>query len=160
MKIRTALAALGAAALLGVSLPAATPLMPVDEIRPGMEGVGRTVFAGTDLKDFKVHILGVLRNIQGPKRDLILAKLEGAGLAESGVAQGMSGSPVYVDGRLIKGSTSDFVPAKEFFHVAPADADVVPSETRSEAAITGAATDRRARGEIIAGILDHGGWLG
>ncbi len=66
-----------------------------------MEGIGRTVFAGTDLKDFKVHILGVLRNIQGPKRDLILAKLEGAGLAESGVAQGMSGSPVYIDGRLI-----------------------------------------------------------
>jgi SpoIVB peptidase S55 len=101
MKIRTAAAALGAAALLGVSLPAATPLMPVEEIRPGMEGIGRTVFTGTDLKDFKVHILGVLRNIQGPKRDLILAKLEGAGLAESGVAQGMSGSPVYVDGRLI-----------------------------------------------------------
>jgi hypothetical protein len=45
-------------------------------------------------------------------------------------------------------------------HVAPANADVVPSETRSDAAITGAATDRRARGEIIAGILDHGGWLG
>ena len=66
-----------------------------------MEGVGRTVFTGTDLQDFKVHILGVLRNIQGPKRDLILARLEGAGLAESGVAQGMSGSPVYIDGRLI-----------------------------------------------------------
>jgi hypothetical protein len=101
MKIRTAATALVVAALLGVSLPATTPLMSVDEIRPGMEGIGRTVFAGTDLQDFKVHILGVLRNIQGPKRDLILAKLEGAGLAESGVAQGMSGSPVYVDGRLI-----------------------------------------------------------
>jgi SpoIVB peptidase S55 len=101
MKIRTAAAALFVATLLGVSLPATTPLMPVDEIRPGMEGVGRTVFVGTDLQDFKVHILGVLRNIQGPKRDLILAKLEGAGLAESGVAQGMSGSPVYINGRLI-----------------------------------------------------------
>ena len=43
----------------------------------------------------------MLRNIQGPNRDLILARLEGAGLAESGVAQGMSGSPVYIDGRLI-----------------------------------------------------------
>ena len=59
-----------------------------------MVGVGRTVFEGTELKDFKVHILGVLRNVQGPRRDLILARLEGAGLAESGVAQGMSGSPV------------------------------------------------------------------
>ena len=101
MKLRTAAAAIGLAALLGVSLPATAPLMPVDEIRAGMTGVGRTVFEGTELQDFKVHILGVLRNVQGPKRDLILARLEGAGLAESGVAQGMSGSPVYIDGRLI-----------------------------------------------------------
>src|SRR3982751_4813466 len=89
------------ASSLRVSLPAATALMPIEEVRPGMVGIGRTVFEGTDLQDFKVHILGVLRNIQGPKRDLILARLEGAGLAESGVAQGMSGSPVYIDGRLI-----------------------------------------------------------
>ena len=101
MNIRTLASAIGLAALVGVSLPASTPLMPVDEIRPGMIGVGRTVFTGTDLQDFKVHILGVLRNIQGPKRDLILARLEGAGLEQSGVAQGMSGSPVYIDGKLI-----------------------------------------------------------
>jgi SpoIVB peptidase S55 len=89
------------AALLGASLPAAAPLMPVEEIRPGMIGVGRTVFEGTELREFKVQIIGVLRNVQGPKRDLILARLEGGSLAESGVAQGMSGSPVYIDGRLI-----------------------------------------------------------
>jgi hypothetical protein len=88
-------------ALLGISLPATTPLMPIEEIRPGMIGVGKTVFEGTELRDFKVQILGVLRNVQGPRRDLILARLEGAPLAMSGVAQGMSGSPVYVDGRLI-----------------------------------------------------------
>jgi len=101
MRLRTAAAALLVAVFLAVSLPASTPLMPIDEIRPGMVGVGRTVFQGSDLEDFKVHILGVLRNVQGPKRDLILARLEGEGLAESGVAQGMSGSPVYIDGRLI-----------------------------------------------------------
>jgi hypothetical protein len=83
------------------ALPATTPLMPIEEVKAGMTGVGRTVFEGTELKDFKVHILGVLRNVQGPRRDLILARLEGAGLAESGVAQGMSGSPVYIDGRLV-----------------------------------------------------------
>jgi hypothetical protein len=101
MKLRTAVAAAAAALLLGVSLPATTPLMPVDEIKPGMVGVGRTVIQGADLQEFKAHIVGVLRNVQGPRRDLILARLEGAGLAESGVAQGMSGSPVYIDGRLI-----------------------------------------------------------
>jgi hypothetical protein len=66
-----------------------------------MVGVGRTVFEGTDLQDFKAHIIGVLHNVQGPRRDLILARLEGGPLAKTGVAAGMSGSPVYVDGRLI-----------------------------------------------------------
>ena len=75
--------------------------MPIDEIKPGMVGIGRTVFEGTDLEEFKAHILGVLRNIQGPHRDLILARLEGGPLAKTGVAAGMSGSPVFIDGRLI-----------------------------------------------------------
>jgi hypothetical protein len=94
-------AALTLAALIGITPSATTPLMPLDEIRPGMVGVGRTVFEGADLQEFDVHILGVLRNVQGPKRDLILARLEGGPLAQTGVAQGMSGSPVYIDGRLI-----------------------------------------------------------
>lgn len=93
--------ALALVSLWLVRLPAATPLMPIDEVRAGMTGVGRTVFEGTELRDFKVHILGVLRNVQGPKRNLILARLEGGPLAETGVAAGMSGSPVYIDGRLV-----------------------------------------------------------
>ncbi|MEO5896893.1 MAG: SpoIVB peptidase S55 domain-containing protein, partial [Vicinamibacterales bacterium] len=105
MRIRTVTAALAFAALYWVSVlgqqPAASRIMPIGEVKAGMVGVGRTVFEGTELKDFKVHIIGVLRNIQGPKRDLILARLEGGPLAETGVAAGMSGSPVYVDGRLI-----------------------------------------------------------
>jgi hypothetical protein len=101
MKTRTAAAALALAVLFALSPRAATPIMPVSEVRAGMTGVGRTVFEGSTLQDFKVHILGVLRNVQGPRRDLILARLEGGPLAQTGVAQGMSGSPVYVDGRLI-----------------------------------------------------------
>src|ERR1041384_8314714 len=98
MKIRMIAACLAATVL---SLSASSSLMPLSEVKPGMVGVGRTVFQGTELQDFKVHILGVLRNIQGPGRSLILARLEGGPLAETGVAAGMSGSPVYVDGRLI-----------------------------------------------------------
>ncbi len=101
MTTRIAAAAVLLAALSWVPLPASTALMPIDEIRPGMAGIGRTVFQGTELQEFKVRILGVLRNIQGPKRDLILARLEGGPLGDTGVAQGMSGSPVYIDGRLI-----------------------------------------------------------
>ena len=75
--------------------------MATSEIRPGMVGIGRTVFAGDAIDEFKVNILGVLHNIIGPSRDLILAKLEGGPLAATGVIAGMSGSPVYVDGKLI-----------------------------------------------------------
>ncbi|HSC29564.1 MAG TPA: SpoIVB peptidase S55 domain-containing protein [Vicinamibacterales bacterium] len=101
MRLRTASAALALSLVGLIPLPASTPLMPLEEVRPGMVGVGRTVFEGTELQEFKVHILGVLRNVQGPRRDLILARLEGAPLADAGVAQGMSGSPVYIDGRLV-----------------------------------------------------------
>lgn len=80
---------------------AQTRTIGIDEIRPGMVGVGRTVFAGDKLEDFKVQILGVLRNVVGPKRDLVLARLEGGPLAKTGVIAGMSGSPVYIDGRLL-----------------------------------------------------------
>jgi hypothetical protein len=75
--------------------------MGVKDIRPGMVGVGRTVFDGTHVEEFKANILGVLENIIGPHRNLILAKLEGGPLAHTGVIAGMSGSPVYVDGKLI-----------------------------------------------------------
>jgi hypothetical protein len=83
------------------SLPAASSLMKLEEVKPGMAGVGWTVFDGSEPAEFKVQILGVLRNVVGPKRDLILARLEGGPLAETGVMQGMSGSPVYINGRLI-----------------------------------------------------------
>ena len=82
-------------------LPAQSTTFPVDELKPGMVGIGRTVFQGDQLEDFKVHILGVLRNVIGPRRDLILARLEGGPLANTGVIAGMSGSPVYIDGRLV-----------------------------------------------------------
>jgi hypothetical protein len=80
---------------------AQTTMLPLEEVRPGMVGIGRTVFQGTELEDFKVHVLGVMRNVIGPKRSLILARLEGGPLARTGVIAGMSGSPVYVDGRLM-----------------------------------------------------------
>jgi SpoIVB peptidase S55 len=75
--------------------------MPVSEIRAGMRGTGITVFQGAERSNFDVEILGVLRSVIGPRRDLILARLSGHRLSETGVMQGMSGSPVYIDGRLV-----------------------------------------------------------
>ena len=89
------------AGALATSVPAQSAFYPIEEIKPGQVGVGRTVFEGDTIEEFKVDILGVLHNIIGPQRDLILAKLEGGPLATTGVIQGMSGSPVYLDGRLV-----------------------------------------------------------
>jgi hypothetical protein len=101
MLIRTCLALCAFLAVFAAGLPAQTKHFPVDELRPGMVGVGRTVFEGDKLEEFTVHIIGVLRNEIGPRRDLILARLEGGPLASTGVIAGMSGSPVYIDGRLV-----------------------------------------------------------
>ena len=94
-------ALIGLLLFLAAGLPAKSRTFPVDELEAGMVGVGRTVFEGDRLDDFRVHILGVLRNVIGPRRNLILARLEGGPLAETGVIAGMSGSPVYIDGRLV-----------------------------------------------------------
>ena len=90
-----------AALLAALPLPAVTARMPLDEVRAGMTGTGITVFEGTTRERFDVHVLGVLANAVGPRRHLIVARLSGGPLAETGVVQGMSGSPVYVDDRLI-----------------------------------------------------------
>ena len=98
---RSATALLALLLFLGAGLPAQSRFFPVDELRPGMVGIGRTVFEGDRLDEFKVHIVGVLRNVIGTRRNLILARLEGGPLANTGVIAGMSGSPVYIDGRLL-----------------------------------------------------------
>src|SRR5258705_7041899 len=101
MKTRTLAALIALLLFVGVRVPAATTTFPVDELKAGMVGIGRTVFQGDRLEEFKVHILGVLRNVVGTRRNLILAKLEGGPLADTGVIAGMSGSPVYIDRRLV-----------------------------------------------------------
>ena len=71
-----------------------------DELRPGMTGYGKTVFSGSEVETFQVEIVGVQKNF-APKRDMIIARLSGPPLEETGVISGMSGSPVYVDDKLI-----------------------------------------------------------
>ena len=101
MYLRPLIAAALALGVLVAAPVAQMTYLPLDQVRPGMIGVGRTVFSGSKLEDFKVEVLGVMRNVIGPKRNLILARLEGGPLAKTGVIAGMSGSPVYVDGKLM-----------------------------------------------------------
>jgi SpoIVB peptidase S55 len=89
-----------AALALAATLAGQTAFFPLKDIKPGMRGTGRTVFSGTRVEEFHVEILGVLDNI-GPKESLILGRLSGGPLEHTGVMQGMSGSPVYIDGKLV-----------------------------------------------------------
>ena len=74
--------------LLSVSpISGAAGQMALEDVRPGMTGVGMTVFEGTTPEEFEVHVLGILRNINGPKRNLILARLSGGPLDVTGVIQ-------------------------------------------------------------------------
>jgi len=88
------------AVLLGSGLAGAVEFMSVDEIEAGMTGVGKTVFSGTRIEEFQVEILGVMENAR-PHGDMILARVSGGPLATTGMIQGMSGSPVYIDGKLV-----------------------------------------------------------
>ena len=90
-----------AAALPAQQDPAPTQIMKVEDVRPGMKGVGYTVFQGTKPESMGVEVLGVLRNLNGPKSDVVLVKLLGDKAEFTGVVAGMSGSPVYIDGKLL-----------------------------------------------------------
>src|ERR1700742_4084799 len=86
--------------LLGVfpALGAPIAFLPVSQIKPGMHGVGKTVFLGDKVEDFEVEVLGVLENV-GPRESLIIVRASGGPLQHTGIMQGMSGSPVYIDGK-------------------------------------------------------------
>ncbi len=97
---------------VAAGLCAQTAFFPLREIRAGQHGIGKTVFSGNKIDEFQVEILGVLENV-GPKQSVILARLSGGPLEKTGVMQGMSGSPVYINGRLVGAVALAFNFAKE-----------------------------------------------
>ncbi len=105
-------AACALAAGLCLQASAQTAFFPLKDLKQGMRGIGKTVFSGDRVEDFQVEILGVLENI-GPKQSLILARLSGGPLESTGVMQGMSGSPVYIDGKLAGAVAMAFPFSKE-----------------------------------------------
>ena len=97
---------------LAAALSAQTSFFPLKDVKAGMHGTGRTVFSGNQVEEFQVEILGVLDNV-GPKESLILARLSGGPLEHTGVMQGMSGSPVYIGGKLLGAVAMAFPFAKD-----------------------------------------------
>ena len=96
--------ALAALALLvcAASLPAGdkTAIFPLEQVKPGMKGVMYTIFAGDGVERVELEVLGILHNALGPKQDIILVQLLGEKAEHTGVVAGMSGSPVYFEGKL------------------------------------------------------------
>src|ERR1700721_227309 len=82
------------------SAQTAQPTIAIDQSPAGIRGVPYTVFEGIKPESMDVEVLGVLRNVNGPKGDMILVRLHGQKVEYTGVVAGMSGSPVYLDGKL------------------------------------------------------------
>jgi len=80
--------------------PDSTEIMPLSQVRAGMQGYAYTIFAGDQIEKFDLEVLGVLPNFLGPKQSIILVQLKGPKVEHTGVVAGMSGSPVYLEGKL------------------------------------------------------------
>lgn len=88
-------------------------LFPLEDVRPGMKGTARTVFAGSEPEEFGVEILGVLPGFPAPRQSAIIARLTGKNVERTAVFAGMSGSPVYIEGKLVGAIAFSFPFAKE-----------------------------------------------
>src|SRR4051812_28233335 len=125
MGLKSGFLLLTLSAALGWAAPA---IYPLKDVRAGQHGVGRTVFSGSKVEEFQVEVLGVLENL-GPRQSIILARLSGGPLGNTGVMQGMSGSPVYIDGKLLgavalsfplsKEAIAGIRPIEDMLHVSP-----------------------------------------
>jgi len=115
--------------------------MHVAEVKPGMKGYGLSVFEGSRIDTFQVEILGTMRNLFYSKHDLILARVGGAYVDKAGVIAGMSGSPIFVDGKLVgalaysfgqmpKEPIAGITPIAQMLAITTAAADVVTDPDR------------------------------
>src|SRR5215207_10017269 len=86
---------------------------PLEDVRAGQKGTARTVFSGAEPQEFNVEILGVLNGYPAPRQSMIIAKLSGGQVERTSVFAGMSGSPVYIDGKLVGAVAYAFPFAKE-----------------------------------------------
>jgi hypothetical protein len=145
--------------LLGSVLIAQTsqPTIPVSQIHAGMRGVAYTVFQGVKPEPMDVEVLGVLHNVNGPKGDIILVRLHGQKPEYTGVVAGMSGSPVYLDGKLAgalafrigefsKEPIAGVTPIADMLEINALDKSPTEEASASKPAITNAAGKTAAPG--------------
>jgi SpoIVB peptidase S55 len=135
--------------------------IPVSQIHAGMRGVAYTVFEGVKPETMEVEVLGVLRNANGPKGDVILIRLHGAKVEYTGVVAGMSGSPVYLDGKLAgalafrigemsKEPIAGVTPIADMLEINALDKSPAEEATATKPSVTNAAGRTAAPGDASA----------
>ncbi|HOX40306.1 MAG TPA: SpoIVB peptidase S55 domain-containing protein [Candidatus Brocadiia bacterium] len=125
------LASLSESRLLAQQIPLT---MPLSDIKPGMKGKGRTVFRGSVIEEFDFEVIGMLR-AQAPRRRFILIRMAGGPIDKAGIIAGMSGSPCYIDGKLIGAVSRGYTYSKEpLAGVTPIEdmLEILPPEAKPE----------------------------
>jgi hypothetical protein len=147
-------------------------LIPLSEIKTGMRGTAYTVFQGVKPEPMEVEVLGVLKGFNGPKSDIILARLHGEKVEYTGVVAGMSGSPVYFDGKLAgalsyrigqfsKEPIAGITPIEEMLEIneldksVPAQTMFTPSRQNENTATKTSVGDAAARFDSVAGMAQY-----
>jgi hypothetical protein len=168
--------------LIGQDRPSPTiilpAIMPLDQIHAGMRGTALTVFQGVKPESMDVEVLGVMHNVNGPKGDIILVRLHGTKPEYTGVVAGMSGSPVYFNGKLAgalafrigefsKEPIAGVTPIEEMLEISALDRTPAPATLRangsnagSSSSNQGAATQTSSPGEVGAVLVpNYGNYL-
>ncbi len=138
-------------------------ILPLDQVKPGMRGEVYTIIEGDKIEKLDLEVIGILPNLMGPKQDIILVKLLGDRATEIGVAAGMSGSPVYIDGKLVgalslkfgiftKEALGGVTPIANMLEADASDAGATPAQ---RSAIT-PAPEMPAAGTVLG--AQAGGW--
>ena len=145
-----------AASLTLASAAFAADRMPLSDVKKGMKGYGLTVFEGTQIEKFDVEILGVLENI-GPEQNLILAKVDSPTVRRAGIIAGMSGSPVFLDGKVIGALAYAWQFAKEpVAGITPIDEMLkISSRIRPAGASLADAAPRMTGAELLQSLVDR-----
>jgi hypothetical protein len=147
-----------------------TTIIPLEQIHEGMRGTAYTVFQGTKPEPMDVEVLGVLRNMNGAKGDIILVRLHGAKPEYTGVVAGMSGSPVYFDGKLAgaiafrigefsKEPIAGVTPIERMLEIDASDHNPAPPPTAAAALQPSATTRTSSPGETTLPITSFSNYL-
>jgi hypothetical protein len=161
------------AAMSTFARPADSPeIMPLSQVKPGMKAVGYTIFSGDKIEKFDLVVLGILPDLLGPRESIILVQLVGENVEHTGVVAGMSGSPVYIDGKLVGALALKFgsftkepiggvTPIENMMEVTPQPARVTTATTTDASSNADSTTvsGGQPRYELTSDMVERGAWL-